>query len=399
MPPKPDTHRDLLIRLLDRSLTDARVEYLLPDGRVQGGSRNPAAAEFAVRVTDPAFFRRSLAQGNLGHAESYMDGGWDMERGTLEGYLTALTFGRLDEQVGRDLGFMLRVGALRLRQIVAGTLRNVQDHYDIGSDLYEAFLDETRGYTCGYQVREDDDSKTLQEQKYDRVCRKLRLEPGQTLFDVGCGYGGLMMHAASRYGVRATGITNSRDHAEWGARRVAALGLEGKVELRYGDLRAASGTYDRVVSCGVLEHLLPSEHEAFFGTVARLLHPDGWGLVHTIGCITHTNDHDPFIQKYIFPGSTQNPLSVIAGHLERKRLAITDVENIGRHYAPTSRRWLEAYRANRAALDPARYPARFQRMWEYYLALCVAGASASDGAVWQVLFTRNYRRALPLHRV
>lgn len=394
-----DSHRDLLLQLLDRSLPQTRIDYLLEGGgRVQGGARD-RDADFAVRVTDPTFFRRSLAQGNLGHAESYMDGGWDMERGTLEGYLTALTAGRLDLQVGRDLRFILRVGALRLRQIVAGTLRNVQDHYDIGSDLYEAFLDETRGYTCGYQLTEADDSKTLQAQKYDRICRKLRLQPGQTLFDVGCGYGGLMMHAAAHYGVRAVGVTNSRDHAEWGARRVAELGLQGKVELRFGDFRTASGKYDRVASVGVLEHLLPSEHEAFFGTVAGLLDQDGWGLVHTIGCVTHKNEHDPFIQKYIFPGSTQNPLSVIAGNLERKQLAITDVENIGRHYAPTSAAWLAAYRSNRHSLDPRRYPPRFQRMWEYYLALCVAGASASDGAVWQVLFTRNYRRALPLHRV
>jgi cyclopropane-fatty-acyl-phospholipid synthase len=275
----------------------------------------------------------------------------------------------------------------------------VQAHYDIGDDLYGAFLDETRGYTCGYQLEAGDTSEELQRNKYERVCRKLRLVPGETLLDIGSGYGGLLLHAVQHHGVIGHGITNSRLHADFTARRAQELGLADRVRIQFGDMREARGRFDKVVSCGLMEHLLPREHDDFVGIYRRVLAEDGFGLIHTLGCVTARNDHDPFIQKYIFPGSTQNPLSVIARAVERQGFAILDVENLARHYHPTSVRWLEAFRRNRPGLDPARYDERFCRMWEYYLCLCVAAARLSDGAVWQVLFTRNYRRALPLHRV
>jgi len=386
----------LLLGLLDRCLHDARVRFELPDGARTVGRGGEL---HGVRVTDPDFARRVLTDGNLGLAETFMDRGWEMVDGSLEGMLTAFVRARLDLEVTGSPRAMARMAALRVKQLVRGTDENVRAHYDVGDDLYGMFLDPTRGYTCGYQLTPDDTSQQLQEQKYERVLRKLRVEPGMTLFDIGCGYGSLVIHAAQHFGATARGITNSRDHAAFAQKRIRALGLQDRVSVELGDFREARGTYDRVVSCGVLEHLYPREHRDFFEVYRRLLRPRGYGLVHTIGCVTPTNDHDPFIQKYIFPGSTQNPLSHIAGWIERMHLGILDVENVGRHYAPTSRAWLAAYRANRHTLDPARYDGRFQRMWEYYLALCVAGASASDGAVWQVLFTSDYRRDLPLHRV
>lgn len=389
--------QDALLALLDRAITTARVTFALP-GRTATVGRGDAVVA-TVAVSDERFCERVLAEGNLGLAESYMRGGWRVAEGTLEGFLTVLAESRLDERLRLDARTVLTMGALRARQLLRGTRANSQAHYDVGEDLYDAFLDETRGYTCGYQRTPDDTSEQLQENKYERLCQKLRLRAGETLFDVGCGYGGLLVHAAKHHGVRAAGITNSDAHGAFAQRRIRAEGLAGRVRVDIGDLREARGVYDKVVSVGVLEHQGRHEHGAFFDTVSRLLSDDGFGLVHTIGCVTADNTHDPFIQKYIFPGSTQNPLSVIVRHLERRRLAVLDVENVARHYAPTSQRWLDRFRERRHTLDPKRYDAAFLRMWEYYLALCVAGASATDGAVWQVLFTRNYRRPLPLHRV
>ena len=391
------THDTIFFRLLDDALTAGRATFDLPDRSVTVGRGGAHAA--TVEVRDDGLFERVLAEGNLALAETYMAGGWRVTEGSLEGLLTLFAASRLDERVRLDARTALTLGALRARQLLKGTRANAQAHYDVGEDLYDTFLDETRGYTCGYQRSPDDTIEQLQENKYERLCQKLRLREGETLYDVGCGYGGLLIHAAQHYGVRARGITNSDAHGVFAQRRVKALGLDGRVSVEIGDYRQARGVYDKVVSVGVLEHQGPHERGAFFDTVRRLLGDDGFGLVHTIGCVTASNTHDPFIQKYIFPGSTQNPLSVIVRHLERRRLAVLDVENVARHYAPTSRRWLERFRARRHQLDPARYDATFLRMWEYYLALCVAGSSATDGAVWQVLFTRNYRRALPLHRV
>ncbi|HVJ93864.1 MAG TPA: class I SAM-dependent methyltransferase, partial [Labilithrix sp.] len=356
-------------------------------------------SEVTVMVTDPSFFRRVLAEGNLGLAESFMADGWRVTEGSLEEFLRILASNRIDEKVKLEPRVLARLAVLRAKQLIDGGRKNSQAHYDVGEDLYDTFLDSTRGYTCGYQRSESDTIEELQANKYERICRKLGLREGETLFDIGCGYGGLMIHAAKNYGVVARGITNSNAHGEFAMRRIRELGLEGRVTVEIGDYRTARGQYDKVCSVGVLEHLYPHEHRSFFGTFDSLLKKDGYGLLHTIGCVTATNDHDPFIQKYIFPGSTQNPISHIATWFERKKLAILDVENIARHYAPTSQQWLNRFREGRHTLDPKRYDASFLRMWEYYLALCVAGASATDGAVWQVLVTKEYRRPLRMIRV
>lgn len=385
-------------RLLDSAVTDARLSFVLPTRTVTvgGGERG---TQITVMVTDPAFFRRVLAEGNLGLAESFMEDGWRVTDGSLEQLLTILAASRLDEKVKLEPRVLARLAVLRARQLLAGARKNIHAHYDIGDDLYDTFLDSTRGYTCGYQKSPSDTIEQLQENKYDRVCQKLGLREGDTLFDVGCGYGGLMIHAAKTYGVRARGITNSNAHGEFAMRRVRELGLEGRVSIEIGDFRKAKGRYDKVCSIGLFEHLYPHEHRAFFDTFDGLLKPDGYGLLHTVGCVTAKNEHDPFIQKYIFPGSTQNPISRITSFFERKRLAVLDVENIARHYAPTLQHWLNRFRERRHTLDSRRYDASFHRMWEYYLALGVAGASASDGAIWQVLVTKEYRRPLRMIRV
>jgi cyclopropane-fatty-acyl-phospholipid synthase len=154
-----------------------------------------------------------------------------------------------------------------------------------------------------------------------------------------------------------------------------------------------------VVSVGMMEHVPRREYRKYFSNIARMLTPTGYGLVHTIGCNGAVNRHDPFIQKYIFPGSNQPRLSEITEHLEKARLAIVDVENMVRHYAITGRRWLEAFRANAHKLDPKKYDEPFRRMWEYYLACGIAGMTATDTALYQVLFTKDYAADLALHRV
>lgn len=393
-----------LVPLLDRTFP-VRLRFAFPDGDIEVGRHSDAAAagnaqpELVLRVRDAKFFDRIANEGSLGLAETYMDGGWKVERGSLEGFLTALLKARLLHAIHGSRGVLLRVALLRLRHALAGTQSNVRAHYDIGDDLYATFLDETRGYTCGYQRSAEDDIRTLQENKYDRVCKKLHLQPGNTLYDLGCGYGGLLIHAAKHFGARCYGITNSADHGAFAAQRTKALGISDRVTIHTGDFSEAQGTYDRVVSVGMFEHLLRREHETFFTTFKRLMAPGGYGLLHTLGCVSEKNTPDPFIQKYIFPGSAQNPLRTLVAGFERQRLPILDVENVAQHYFPTVVRWLEGYRRNRHTLDPRRYDERFQRMWEFYLCGCYAACLQSEGAVWQVVVTNEYCRRMPLHRV
>ncbi len=391
-----------MLPLLDRTLP-VRVRFALPDANFDVGQSDAAEPiaepELVVRINNPAFFDRIAVFGSLGLAEEYMDGGWTMEKGTLEEFLMAVLRARLLRAIHGSKQMMLRIGLLRLRQLVLGTQRNVRAHYDIGIDLYQAFLDETLGYTCGYQRTLNDDSRTLQENKYDRICKKIHLQPGQTLLDLGCGFGGLVIFAAKHYGARCTGITNSVDHAAFGARRAKELGLADRVTIIPGDFREARGTYDRVVSVGMFEHLFHREQADVFAKYQASLAPGGFALLHTLGCVTATNTPDPFIQKYIFPGSAQNPLHRLVEGFERVGLPILDIENVGKHYNPTVQCWLTKYRASRHQLDPKKYDERFQRLWEFYLAGCLAATLYSDGAVWQVVVTNRWHGRLPLHRV
>jgi cyclopropane-fatty-acyl-phospholipid synthase len=387
-----------LFGVLDTALTDTRVRFVLPDRTWEIGART-GEPEFIVHVTAPRFSRRVLTTGNLGLGETYMEGGWTMERGTLDRFIATLAVADVDRLIRRNPRLVARIAAMRVRHALIDSTRKTRPHYDIGADVYELFLDETMGYSCGYQKSPDDSLQTLQENKYDRVCQKLQLREGERMLDIGCGWGGLIIHAAQKYGVRAHGVSPAPNQVAKALARAKALGLEGRVTAEVADFRDVAGTYDKISSVGMLEHLYAHEHATFFARINSLLADDGIGLVHFMGCTTDKNDPDPFTQTYIYPGSTHPQLSLTVKALERQRLAVLDVENIARHYHPTAEYWSERFNANKHRLDPAKYDARFIRMFEYLMAIYIAGCTALVSGVFQVVFTRNFRKNLPWHRV
>ncbi|MGH7174059.1 MAG: class I SAM-dependent methyltransferase, partial [Gemmataceae bacterium] len=355
--------------------------------------------DFVVEIRDPRFFTRVLSEGSLGLGECYMDGGFVLQQGTLQDFLTVLCRNRIDRAIRGDLKLALKVLGIRLVNRLRGGMKNVQSHYDIGDDLFESFLDPTMAYSCGYAENEDDALETMQRNKFDRICRKLALKPGERLLDIGCGYGGLLLYAAKHYGVLGYGVTTSKHHCARGQVNAEKAGLGGRVRIEFGDYRRVEGTFDKIVSVGMMEHLRPKEFSSYFQVIARALTGEGRGLVHAIGCNAAVLEHDPFIQKYIFPGSGQPKLSEIAQQLEKNSLPILDVENMIRHYAYTAQHWLNNFQENRGRLDASRYDERFCRMWEYYLCAGVAASWASDSALYQVLFCRDAAAPLALHRV
>ena len=190
----PSRARRLFLDALSEHLTGARVVFRTPDGLHEVGRGEAVAA--VVKVHRERFFERALAQGNLGLGESFMDGDWEVEQGTLEGLLEALLRARLDRKLAGNPGVALKVLALQLLNGLRGRQwAHVQRHYDVGDDLFELFLDRSLVYSCAYLVKEDDSIETMQEQKLDRICRKLALAPGERLLDIGCGFGGLLIHA------------------------------------------------------------------------------------------------------------------------------------------------------------------------------------------------------------
>jgi cyclopropane-fatty-acyl-phospholipid synthase len=399
--------QDIFLQLLDQHIADARIAMIVEGETVTVGATNGSAAQNAngdanvtLRIHNRRFFNRVLAEGNLGMGESFMDRDFDVADGTLHEFLIILLRNRIDRKIRQDFKTTVKILAVRAINALRGKRENVRRHYDeVGDDLFELMLDKTMSYTCGYAHSPDDSLDELQFNKLDRVCRKLRLKPGDHLLDLGCGYGNLLIHAARHYGITGVGITNGQQHCDRGNQNIAEAELSDKVRIEFMDFRRMSGQYTKIVSLGMLEHLPRSEYKTFFGNIARAMLPHGLGLIHTVGCNAAKNVHDPFIQKYIFPGTNQARLSEIANGLEQHGLAVLDVENITRHYTSTLQHWLERFQKTKGGLDPKRYDDTFMRMWEYYLNCGIAASQASDGALWHVLFTNDYALPFPLQRV
>jgi cyclopropane-fatty-acyl-phospholipid synthase len=388
--------------LLDRFVTDANLVFIVGQHRTTvGGARgSPAAA--VVRVHRPRFFQRVLSAGNLGMAEAFMDQDFEMEQGTLTELLTVLVRNRLDRRLAGDLGLALaaRLLWIRVTNRLRGRRHNIAAHYDSDDDaLFETFLDPRMVYSCGYVRDPDAGVEQFQLDKLRRVCDKLRLEPGERLVDVGCGYGGLLIFAAQNYGVSGKGITLGRRHYERARANVAAAGLSDRIEIELLPYQQLTGRFDKLVSLGMMEHLRRSEYRRFTRMVSDRLTERGMGLFQYIGCTGPRNENDPFIQKYILPDSNQPKLSELVAQLEHHDMAVLDVENLVRHYAYTLREWTHNFLRHRHRLDSTRFDDRFQRMWQYYLECAAAAASASAGALYQILFARNYPPPMPLQRV
>jgi cyclopropane-fatty-acyl-phospholipid synthase len=391
-------YQRFFLEALDKHLPGGRIEFLTPVGSLSVGVSDDTPIRVLVHKED--FFRKVVCYGNLGMGEAYMAGDFEVENGRLDELLTILLKGGLDRKLRHDAGIALHYLWVRTTNLFSSKASNVQRHYDIGDDLFDNFLEDPyRVYSCGYAHSWDDDIETLQYNKLDRICRKLDLQPGQRFLDIGCGSGGLVLHGAQHYGVKATGITNSRSHYERTQAAISARNLQDQVEVVFGDFTKVSGWFDRVASVGMLEHVPPRQYAAYFRTIKHVLSHDGWALVHAIGLNAKENRKDPFIQKYIFPGSDTPRLSAMTQYVEANDMAVIDVENICRHYAVTTRCWLQAFRANQGRLNAERYDQRFKRMWEYYLCVGVAAALAGDLAVYQVLFTNDYHADYRLQRV
>ena len=332
-----------------------------------------------IRVRDERFFRRALSQGALGLGESYMDGWWEVERlDQLFERLARLEARRIP--IPASLKWLLLTDRVINRQSRARAHRIGEHHYDLGNDLFEAMLDRHMAYSCGYWQ----DARTLdeaQEAKLDLVCRKLRLEPGQRVLDIGCGWGSFVRFAAERYGVTALGINNSAEQAALGQQRCAGL----PVEIRQQDYREVGGTFDHVVSIGMFEHVGPRNYRSFFEVARRCLKPDGLLLLHTIGSHAAGRTVDAWTEKYIFPDGAQPAIGQVAAAIEGL-FVMEDWHNFGADYDPTLMAWFANFDAAWGRLQP-KYGDRFYRMWTYFLLSCAGSFRARRNNLWQVVLS------------
>ncbi len=392
--------KPLLLALLDRNIEDSQLCFKFKDySFIVGHKEGSESIDVTIHVKNARFFRRTLAEGSLGLGECFMQGDFTVEKNQLSLFLEILLRNRLDIKVGRNLVAILYALSQRFVSQLYGKTHNVHHHYDVGNDLFKSFLGSQMVYSCGYAHKADDDIEALQKNKMERICRKLRLRRGENLIDIGCGFGGLLIYAAKNYGVQGIGITLSKKQYELAQTQMKKARVGDKVKIIVSDFKEVNGQFDKVVSVGMMEHVPRRQYRDYFQKFSRLLKPGGVGLLHTIGVNNKNNTHDPFIQKYIFPAGNQPRLSEITTWMEKKGLCILDVENMIRHYRLTALRWLEKFRANSKNLDPSRYDSVFKRMWEFYLSAGVAAATASDAALYQVLFTNDHTAPIPLHRI
>jgi cyclopropane-fatty-acyl-phospholipid synthase len=334
-----------------------------------------------IRVRDGRFFRRVLADGALGLGESYVEGWWETD--ALDELFVRLS--RLDVRavpMPRAAQWQALTDRVFNRQRKSAAARHARHHYDLGNDLFTTMLGRTMAYSCGYwkEARTLDEA---QDAKLDLVCRKLRLEPGQTILDIGCGWGSFVRHAATHYGVKALGINNSAEQTALG--RELCRGLP--VEIRQQDYRDVEGRFDHVVSIGMFEHVGPRNYPAFFAAARRCLADGGLFLLHTIGTNARSRGVDTWTKKYIFPGSSQPTIGEIGLAVER-RFVIEDVHNFGPDYDPTLMAWWANFDAGWERLRP-KYGDAFYRTWTYFLRTCAGSFRSRRNQLWQIVLAKE----------
>jgi cyclopropane-fatty-acyl-phospholipid synthase len=281
---------------------------------------------------------------------------------------------------------------------VASTRHDIHRHYDLGNDFYRLWLDRELVYTCAYFPSPEVSLEDAQLAKMDHVCRKLRLRPGETVIEAGCGWGGLALHMARRYGVRVRAFNISAEQIGYARRRAAEEGLEGRVEFVEDDFRSIEGPADAFVSVGMLEHVGLESYEALGEVIDRCLHRErGRGLLHFIGR-TRVRPLNAWIRRRVFPGAYPPTLEQVTERvLGARDLAVLDVENLRQHYALTLAHWLGRFEA--AAGEVARmFDERFVRAWRLYLAGSQASFSTGYLQLFQMTFARGRANDIPWTR-
>lgn len=277
--------------------------------------------------------------------------------------------------------------------------RFISSTYDLGNEFYALWLDRDMHYTCGYFKTPQDTIDQAQQQKSDHVCRKLQLQPGETLLDIGCGWGGLMIYAARHYGISGLGVTLSKEQASEANRRISAAGLQERIRVIHADYRDIPDlgqVFDKVASVGCFEHIGKSNHQQFLSIARQVIKPGGTFLLHTIGKLTPGRP-GAFSNKYIFPGAYIPTLTEICQSLASLDMRVYDVENLHRHYSLTAQRWLNKFHEQRNQICEM-YDEQFFRMFDIYLSNAVPMMNFGRNELFQLIITPGADPNRPLTR-
>jgi cyclopropane-fatty-acyl-phospholipid synthase len=334
-----------------------------------------------ITLKDPGVPARALAEGNLGLGEAYMNGDWEAEH--LDEFFARLLRAGIADMVNPAALMFHAVKAKLFNLQSKERARQVgEQHYDLGNEFYESMLDPRMTYTCGYW-KEASTLAEAQTAKLDLICRKLDLQPGQRVLDIGCGWGSFMSYAAERYGVSCVGVTISKEQCDWAKAHYAHLPLE----FRLQDYRDVNEQFDHIVSVGMFEHVGRKNHRGYMEAAHRCLKDDGLLLLHTIGKNRRHSTTDRWIDKYIFPNGDLPSIGQVGDAIDGLFVA-EDMHNFGADYDKTLMAWCENFEAAWPRFADA-MGERFFRMWRYYLLSCAGAFRARDIQLWQWVLSKK----------
>lgn len=363
---------------------------------VFGGTAHTPALEATLNIHHGRFYSRILFSGSIGAAEAYMEGLWSADDLTTAMRIMALNqpvFAEMEKGLARLTTPLYRMYHFAKKNTKIGSRRNILAHYDLGNDFYGLFLDTTMTYSCG--IFETDES-TMEEAsiaKYDRICKKLQLKPGDRVMEIGTGWGGFALHAAKHFDARVTTTTISDEQFRFAKERFHEAGIEDRITLLKKDYRELKGQYDKLVSIEMIEAVGHQYFDIFFKTCSQLLRDNGMMLLQAITirdqefkrCI-HSVD---FIKRYIFPGGCVTSIGPMMASLTRTTdMTLFHLEDISPHYARTLREWRLRFFKNIDQVRALQFPETFIRMWEYYLCYCEGGFSERYIGDVQMLLTK-----------
>lgn len=353
------------------------VQDLLDHADIRINGKRP----WDIQVNNQDLYPRVLAGGSLALGEAYMDGWWECQ--ALDQSVDRFLKARLDTKIRAPRRLVWNAIKARIINPQRRSKAYVigERHYDIGNDLYKNMLDKRMNYSCGYWKN----AKTLdeaQEAKLDLICRKLKLRPGMTVLDIGCGWGSLAKFAAEKYQVKVVGITVSKEQVRLA--RELCKGLD--IEIRLQDYRDLKEKFDCVVSVGMFEHVGYKNYRKFIKVVDHCLKDEGLFLLHTIGGNKSVTSNDPWIDKYIFPNSmlpSANQITKAYGGIFK----LEDWHSFGTYYDKTLMAWHNNFNKNWDKIK-IYYDERFRRMWNYYLLSCAGSFRAHKNQLWQIVFSK-----------
>ena len=360
------------------------IERLLAETGVRINGPDP----WDIQVRDERFYARVLTEKSLGLGESYMEGWWDCE--CIDECICRLLLGNIEEKIKGNVKTLLLYLSARAVNLQSPSRADIiaRRHYDLDNDLFLSFLDPHNQYSCAY-FQDTDDLTEAQQKKLDLICRKIDLQPGDHVLDIGCGWGGFAHYAAERYGCTVTAVNISEEQLRHACESCKDL----PVKIMREDYRRIKGTFDKIVSVGMFEHVGEKNYRTFMNVACRCLKDAGVFLLHTIGGNVSRIHCDPWIDRYIFPNSMLPSIAQI-GRAVEDLFVIEDIHNLAPHYEKTLLTWNDRFQKAWPRFA-GKFDRTFKRMWEYYLLCCAGAFRARQIQVWQIVMTKTGARQPP----